>query len=47
MTELNPVSWMIVPLLVRDKVIGAITFVSTDARRRYSQAELELVRELG
>jgi PAS domain S-box-containing protein len=45
--ELNPVSWMIVPLLVRDKVIGAITFVSTDPRRRYSTAELELVTELG
>jgi PAS domain S-box-containing protein len=45
--ELGPESWMIVPLLVRDKVIGAITFVSTDPRRRYSTAELELVTELG
>ena len=45
--ELHPVSWMIVPLLVRDRVIGAITIVSTDPRRRYSTAELELVTELG
>jgi len=47
MGELNPVSWMIVPLSVRDKVLGSITFVSTDPRRRYSKAELELVTELG
>ena len=47
LAELNPVSWMIVPLLVREKVIGAITFASTDPRRRYSTAELELVTELG
>ncbi len=47
LAELNPVSWMIVPLLVREKVIGAITFVSTNPRHRYSTAELELVTELG
>ncbi len=47
LAELNPVSWMAVPLLVRDRVIGAITFVSTDPRRRYTDAELDLVTELG
>ena len=47
LAELNPVSWMVVPLVVRDKVFGAITFVSTDQRRLYSDAELELVTELG
>ena len=44
--HLGPVSWMIVPLVVRDKVIGAITFVSTESRRRYDEADLELVTEL-
>ncbi len=45
--QLGPATWMVVPLIVRDKVIGAITLVGTDHRQRYSQAELELVSELG
>lgn len=45
--QLGPATWMVVPLVVRDKVIGAITLVGTDPRQRYSQAELELVSELG
>ncbi len=47
LAELRPVSLMIVPLVARGKTIGAITFVSSDPRRRYAQAELELVAELG
>jgi signal transduction histidine kinase/CheY-like chemotaxis protein/PAS domain-containing protein len=45
--RLGPATWMVVPLVVRDKVIGAITFVGTDRRHRYSPTELELVSELG
>lgn len=45
--QLGPATWMVVPLVVRDKVVGAITLVGTDPRQPYSQAELELASELG
>ena len=44
--ELGPKSVMIVPLLARDKVIGSLTFVSSDSWRRYSAVDLELATEL-
>jgi PAS domain S-box-containing protein len=44
--QLNPKSLMIVPLLARDKVIGSLTFVSSDPWRRYSPVDLELATEL-
>ena len=43
---LNPRSVMIVPLVARDRVVGAMTFISTDAARRYMDADLALAREL-
>jgi PAS domain S-box-containing protein len=43
---LNPRSLMIVPLLARDKVIGSLTFVSSDPWRRYSTVDVELATEL-
>lgn len=46
LAELDPVSWMIVPLVVRERVIGAIEFVSSASRRRYCQGDLELAGEL-
>ena len=39
-------SAMIVPLNVRGRIIGAITFVSTDARRHYGPADLNLAENL-
>ena len=44
--RLHPVSYAIVPLLVREQAIGTLSFVSSDAGRRYSSADLELATEL-
>jgi PAS domain S-box-containing protein len=44
--ELAPGSWMIVPLLVRERVIGAIEFVSSESRRHFTAADLELAMEV-
>ncbi len=40
-------SFMIVPLLVRGKVIGAMSIGSTQAARKYGPAELLLAEEIG
>ncbi len=39
-------SAMTVPLVARGKVIGTISFVSAESRRRYSQADLAFAQEL-
>lgn len=39
-------SVVVVPLVARDNVIGAITFVSADAEEPYGDAELELAEDL-
>lgn len=39
-------SAMVVPLKVRNRTIGALTFVSAESGRRYGQAELSLAEEL-
>jgi len=44
--ELDLKSAMVVPLLARERPIGALTFVWVDSRRRYSRADLALAEEL-
>ena len=46
LTELGMQSAMIVPLLVRGRTLGAITFVSAESGRRYGPSELGLAQEL-
>ena len=45
--ELRMSSAMIVPLVARDKTLGAITFIFAESGRQYSTGELELAEELG
>jgi PAS domain S-box-containing protein len=44
--ELGLMSWMIVPLLSRGRALGAVTFVSSDSRRRFNEADLQQAVEL-
>ena len=44
--ELNATSLMIVPLVAREHVVGAMTCISTQADRRYGEADLALAREI-
>ena len=44
--ELNLVSGMILPLVARGQTIGALTFLAADSRRRYSNEDFALAREL-
>lgn len=46
MRELNPVSYMCVPMIARDTVLGALTFVSAESHRSYGESDLALVQEL-
>lgn len=43
---LAPKSLMIVPLVSRDKVLGAISFISSSPSRKYTPADLTLAEEL-
>jgi len=45
-TELGFQSFMCVPLAVRGRILGAITLVSTDPLRRYTEEDLALPREI-
>jgi signal transduction histidine kinase len=45
--EIGMTSVMIVPLTARGRTLGAITFVSTEPRRRYGPADLAMAEELG
>ena len=45
--DLQMHSVMIVPLTVRERTLGAITFVWAESGRQYSTRELELAEELG
>jgi signal transduction histidine kinase len=45
--EIGMTSVMIVPLAARGRTLGAITFVSTEARRRYDADDLAMAEELG
>jgi PAS domain S-box-containing protein len=44
--ELNLTSYMCVPLVIQGRAIGAITFVSAESGREYSDADLRFAREL-
>jgi PAS domain S-box-containing protein len=44
--ELAPVSWMSVPLIARDRVLGALSFWSVRPERVYGQEDLQLAEEL-
>jgi PAS domain S-box-containing protein len=44
--ELRPTSLMIVPLVAREHVVGAMTFIATSAARRYGEGDLALAREI-
>ena len=44
--QLNLTSYMIVPMMAHGKAFGAITFVSAESGREYSEADLRVGREL-
>ncbi len=44
---LGMVSVMIVPMLVRDRVLGIISFVSAEAGRHFNQSDLRLAEDIG
>ena len=39
-------SWMCAPLVARDRILGAISFVSTESGRRYDRTDLALAEDL-
>lgn len=46
LAELNPSSLIIVPLIVRDRAIGTLSFVTTGVSQRYDEHDLELATEI-
>ncbi len=44
--SLKITSIMIVPILIKNKAIGAISFVTSDGRRQYTQVDLAVAEEL-
>jgi signal transduction histidine kinase/PAS domain-containing protein len=44
--ELGLTSAMAVPMILDDRAVGVITFVSTESKRRYTAADLQLAEEL-
>lgn len=44
--ELGLTGYMIVPLISRDRTLGAITFVSAESGRRFDQGDLQLALDL-
>jgi PAS domain S-box-containing protein len=44
--EVGLMSWMIVPLRSRGRALGAVSFVSSDSRRRFTQVDLQQAEEL-
>jgi PAS domain S-box-containing protein len=44
--EVGLMSWMIVPLRSRGRIFGAVSFVSSDSRRRFTQVDLQQAEEL-
>jgi PAS domain S-box-containing protein len=45
--SLGMVSAMVVPMRVRERVLGAITFVSAESGRRFTEWDLQLAEDLG
>jgi len=46
LAELGLESALVVPLVVRETVLGSLTFLSTSAGRRYSELDLDIARDL-
>jgi signal transduction histidine kinase len=46
LTEMGPCSLMVVPLVARGRVLGAITLLSSDSGRHYAEADLTLAQDL-
>ena len=44
---IGPKSVMVVPLLARERVLGAFTFIMAESNRRYSPRDLRLAEEIG
>jgi signal transduction histidine kinase len=44
--QLAPLSCMVIPLVTRDRTLGAIGFISTSPERRYGEADVQLGEEL-
>jgi len=38
--QLGVVSWMVIPMVARDRVLGAVTFAVTESERRYDRSDL-------
>lgn len=47
LVELSPASLVSVPLLARDRQIGALTFISSDPRRRYGDEDVPFAEDVG
>jgi serine phosphatase RsbU (regulator of sigma subunit) len=47
LAPLNITSWMCVPLIARGRILGAISFISTDSNRRYGPEDLDQAEDLG
>ena len=47
LSELEIGSWIIVPLVARGRVLGAITFVMAESGRRYTPADVGMAEDLG
>jgi PAS domain S-box-containing protein len=45
--ELGLRSYMCVPIVIRERILGAITFVDAESGRRFDAADLKLAEELG
>jgi PAS domain S-box-containing protein len=46
--ELGLMSYIVVPLRTRDRVVGALSFISSsESRRRYNESDLRFAEELG
>jgi PAS domain S-box-containing protein len=46
MEEIGPVSYVSVPIEARDRMLGVLTLVSAESRRRYGEEELALAQEI-
>ena len=46
LAAVGPRSFIIVPLIVRERVIGSLSFVNSESGRRYSAADSEIATEL-
>jgi PAS domain S-box-containing protein len=44
--EVGLMSWMIVPLRSRGRVLGTVSFVSSDSQRRFTEVDLQQAEEL-